>query len=367
MKLIFQKYLNYTMLVFASLSFSYLAHADYFQYDSCQQILRDGIKDELASNSSKKHRLVRHHQFCSIAKKHNLSTSNFDQFSKAYVQQVESSNKSTDAGASGSYIGVFSAEADYSSSNVNSSMSESEKVEWLKKNSHQVMDYFSTNCGNSSYEEQLETEANLMTRIASSVIVNNWRECMVEKNGVFAYPIFQDEDMLLFSVRVEYKAKGAHYIKNLAMEWFGDNLDTITDDENIFRKTGNGRRADELLAPIRVIYSGANIEIPLKREDNKRNDLVWIHTITDDELTASFSFKLPKVLGLDLKMVSVNPSQERLCLKLQKRALLAGAITYREYENYVSSNLVPIPQADDDWENTLEVSCREINHMNNKK
>lgn len=267
-----------------------------YDHDLCQNILRDGVKDDLASNSSKRHLLVKHHQFCAIAKKHNLSETNFDNFAKAYSKQTVASHDGSGAEGGVDY-GLFSASGGYSQDSSSSSLSENERIAHLKKKSLEILDYYTSNCGNSSYEEHLEIEANLTTRIASNVIVNSWRECMVKKHGTFAYPIFSDEDLLQFSVRIEYLESGTRHIKSLFLEWFGDNISTICDEEKVLKKAGAGRRTDELLnPPERVILSGANLEIPLKRTDNNQNDMVWVHTMTGDGITNSFSFKLPKMI-----------------------------------------------------------------------
>lgn len=286
-------------ILLSSSLFGYLSSAqasNTYNHDLCQNILRDGVKDDLASNNSKKHLLVKHHQFCAIAKKHNLSETNFDAFAKAYSKQTTASRDGTGVEVGVDY-GLFSGSGGYSQDSSSSSLNENERVAHLKQNSLEILDYYTSNCGNSSYEEHLETEASLTTRIASSVIVNSWRECMVKRHGTFAYPIFSDEDLLQFSVRIEYLEAGARHIKSLFLEWFGDNLSTICDKENVYKKNGIGRRTGELLnPPERVILSGANLEIPLKRSDNNQNDIVWVHTMTGDGITNSFSFKLPKMV-----------------------------------------------------------------------
>jgi len=58
-----------------------------FARDRCSDLLRDGVRDEIASGSSLNHSLVRHQQFCTIAKEHNLSTENFQKFAKDYAKK----------------------------------------------------------------------------------------------------------------------------------------------------------------------------------------------------------------------------------------------------------------------------------------
>lgn len=333
--------------------------ASTYNHDLCKDILRDGVKDELASNSSKKHKLVKHYQFCSIAKKHNLSSDNFENFAQAYAKQVKESSSGTGAGGGVNY-GIFSLDGDYSKNSSSSSLTENEKIDLLKKNSLQILDYYENNCGDSSYEEQLETEANLTTRVANTHVIEGWRDCMTKRHGVFSYPIFTDEDLFTFSIRIEYYDKGTRHIDNVSLEWIGNNIATRSNkqiDEYRWHKTEN------LLNTRGVIYSGGSIEIPLQRTDNTKNDMIWVHTSTGDGVLADFSFKLPKIpqsTNLDSIPLSFSNKKSNSCIYHQKKALAMGGIDMDLYKLYVETNIAPIPVFPDDWNELVKIDCRDL-------
>lgn len=59
-------------------SFASITAYSFPSYDRCNDLLRDGVRDELAENNSKKHQLVKHQQFCSMAKEYQLSEANVE-------------------------------------------------------------------------------------------------------------------------------------------------------------------------------------------------------------------------------------------------------------------------------------------------
>ncbi len=355
-----------TLLISGLFSISQAYARTGYHYDQCNDLLREGIRDDLAENSSKKYKLVKHQQFCSIAKKNNLSERNFESFAQDYAKEVKNTNSKAGGDVSFDY-GILSLDADYTQTFSSNSLSEKERIALLKNHQKDILDYYKSNCGDSSYEEQLEMEANLTTRIASSLVVESWKECMVKKHGCFAYPIFNDEDLLLFSIRVEYKDSGFRHICSLSLEWFGDN---VSSHDFHISKSKKGRKTENLLSPPdKVLLNGASLEIPLSRENNKQNDVIWIHTITGDGILNSFSFKLPKKVEIQninpIAGIPAKPEKQKAytCKHHQKKALKMRAITPKEYEDYVDLNIAPIPVLADSWSILHPITCEELDRL----
>ncbi len=184
---------------------------------------------------------------------------------------------------------------------------------------------------------------------------------MVKKHGVFAYLVSTDEDLLLFSIRVEYSEVGTRHIKDLSLEWFGDNLTIISDEYIDADRAGRkGRKTGNLLLSRGVLYSGGNVEFPLERSANQKNDMIWVHTATGDGILGSFSLKLPKMI--ETIKISFSPPKSK-CIFFQKKALLMGGITYVQYKEYLEVDVAPIPIFPDDWSILFNIECRDIESL----
>jgi hypothetical protein len=198
-----------------------------------------------------------------------------------------------------------------------------------------------------------------MTKIANKDLVESWKTCMVRKKGTFSYPVFLDDDLLLFSVRVEYHDLGPRSLKELSLEWFGGNLessmDSSSDEKDKVHKTQN------LLATRGVLHSGANYEVPFQRLKNTTTDMIWIHTKTSDGIIESFSFKVPKMPPFDT--IRLESKSSTRCHTLQKKALFMQAISKRQYQEYVELRIAPIPTLADDWSILHPVSCDDIDKL----
>ncbi len=350
--------------VLVSLSFLSFSVNASFTYDNCNNILREGVRDDLASNNSKKHQLVKHQQFCSIAKEYKLSDSNFDSFARDYAKKT-SSKISNAGGSAGVSYGLFGADADYGQSSQSGTSSEDDRINSLKKKKLEILDYFQSNCGSSAYQEMLEEEAHLTTRIVNKDIVEAWAKCMINRNsGTFAYPILEDEDMYQFGVHVMYQDVGTRHLKSVKVRWVGDNLSVLTAPDNI-HKLNSGHETGELLDEGEVIYSGGDHIIDMVRTDNTKNDKIRISTVTGDGVKRDFSFTLPKFKEIQidspspLPMPTVNPNSK--CARHQARALTFGYITEEQYRTYVLADLAPIP-AVEDWSLVAAVPCASFTH-----
>lgn len=111
-----------------------------------------------------------HDQFCAIAKKHELNDSNFDNFARDYLKNnFEESSSSSSGGSVGIKFVSFS--GSHSQSKSKKSMSEAEKLNHLKKSKKEILDYYTSNCGDRSYEQSLQAQATHLSKIANSNVV----------------------------------------------------------------------------------------------------------------------------------------------------------------------------------------------------
>ena len=109
------------------------------------------------------------------------------------------------------------------------------------------MDYFHQNCGDSSYEEQLQKEAYLISKIANSDLVKEWGSCMArDKQGLFVTAIAPENsdsswDNKQFSVQIFWFSKENSVIDNINLSWVGSNIRTEFDtiEKNGFNVSKN--------------------------------------------------------------------------------------------------------------------------------
>ena len=320
-----------------------------FDYDPCSAILRDGVRDVLASSNSKTYSLVKHNQFCSIAKKHSLSRNSFHQFAKHYSENVKESRGGMDAGASVEY-GPFSFDGEYGQSHESSSLNREDRENILIRNQEQILDYFENNCGDSSFQEHLEMEAQSTSKIANPAIVDAWKQCMVKKHGVFVYAE-GDTYSENFSIRVDWFNNGNNFLKEVYLQWHGNNIDTGCPSEIIegsdFRQTHN------ICSDGKFIFSGGNRVIAIHRRSNVKSDMVYVTARADNGYSQAFSIALPKFI--ELKKIK-SPS---VCERRRLNALRLHLISNIELQELRDANEAPIIVGNDEiiaW-----VSCTSVN------
>lgn len=111
------------------------------RYESCKEILREGLRDTVSSRASIDHRVASHIQFCNIAHENHLDDHHFYSFVRSYAKQVNAKRSSVGVGASIG-IGPFSFGENVNTSNANAGFTEDEKANLLQTNRHAVMQYF---------------------------------------------------------------------------------------------------------------------------------------------------------------------------------------------------------------------------------
>lgn len=328
-------------------------------YDLCNAILRDGVRDDLAANQSKKHQLVKHQQFCAMAKKHNLSESNVESFDRDYSAQSSKKARSAGGSAGGNYR-LFRADADYGENSSNEASNSHDNKHSRTALQREMLDYYQNNCGTSAYSEMLAEEAHLTTRIANKDVVDAWAKCMAQANfGTFAYPLFYDDDLKRFAVKVVYYDFGTavRYVASVKIRWFGDNVKALTRADNVFNLV-DGYETGELLDQEKLVSNGEMV-VQMQRTNNNFNDAIQIDTCTGDGAKKDIYFVLPKYRALSKPHES--SSGTRYCRTLQKTAFLVGAITEDQYKEYQRLDIVPVPAFPDEWKGVLyKFPCREV-------
>lgn len=313
--------------------------ANVFDYDHCSSILREGTRDSLASSSSKKHALVKHNQFCSIAKKYNLNSENFLDFAEHYSQHVKARGGGA-GGDGGVGFGPFSFEASYSQEDQSSDISEEDRKTLLLNNKVTILDYFASHCGDSTYQEYLESEAQSISKIANTHVVQAWKECMLKKHGVFAFiegDKSDDMERRDFGVRVEWYNSGNNYIKELYLIWHGDNIESslpLMERVNAFQQTQN-------ICKDRHLYSGANVIIPIHRKSVSQRDLIYLTAVTDNAFMQAFAIFVAKkqIVHLENNAKSRKPKE---CERLRKHALESRMISHGDMKDLIEDNEAPV-------------------------
>ena len=277
--------------IFASFALaSILVSASFklFANDSCADILREGVRDELASSHSLKHRFVKHHQFCTLAKKHSLNSDTFNHFAKDYAKYVDS-NSSSHAGGAGVNYGIFSFDGDYDGLTQSSYVSDKEKQDYLFKHKVSVLQYYEQNCGNFSYEDMLQQEAFAMSKIANPAVVHAWKECVLNRQGLFVQET-RDEDLIHLSIHLHWRSDENTAIEELSVKWAGDNIEVPyeTKSTHNFHEIVNLCKTEDLL-----IHNHGEIQIPVHRKSNHQSDRVYILIKTNTGLSKATSVLIP--------------------------------------------------------------------------
>lgn len=338
-----EKVLKGGVVVLLSL-FGHVIHAQSFDYDSCSNILRDGVRDDIDSRNSQKYALIKHNQFCVLAKKHQLNGDNFENFARVYSEHTRASTSGGGGGASIGF-GPFSFGGDYGQSSDSSSLSRDEKEDLLNRHSEEVLDYYYDHCGNESYQEFLENEAHSLSKVANQNIVEAWKQCMLKKHGIFAY-LESGSHGLEVSIRVDWYSVGNNYIKNLSLMWYGDNIKTPyplieNHNSNEFKQTEN-------ICEFHPIYSGGNLVIPVHRNSDKKNERIFLKVTTDNHHSQGFSIQIPKNNAIESSEqgVLINKAcvskYEGECERLRIIALKANLISKRELKELRESDEAPI-------------------------
>lgn len=217
-----------------------------FAFDRCADILRNGVRDEINSSNSYEHKVARHFQFCSIAKKNELSNENFNSFAREYASKVKTHQFDAQAGGGFSW-GPFSLSGNYGQNRARGLFSEEDKINILNEHRIRVIDYYNQNCGNESYENHLKKESALLSKIANRDIINGWRDCMLNHVGFFvqatpAGDLRQNTPHMDYNLTVLWRSKENTALEHLRFKYPKDKVSTDVEIEmlgQIFDETAN--------------------------------------------------------------------------------------------------------------------------------
>lgn len=246
-------------------------------FDACKDILHDGLRDEIVSRNSVDHKIARHEEFCSIAKKHNLRAENFREFAQNYANTVTKTNSSTSGGASVGY-GPFSFGANFAHGRSNYDQSADGRRELLERNKSIVLDYFTHQCGNASYGEHLSALAQSVSRIANSSVIEAWRSCMKKRSTEFYSYLVHDSASSMSIIVIGWRSGGQNVqLQKLEMSWPSAHIafsgDIRKGDDGIFSTSQN--LCDMVGGHL---FDGDEISFPFKRLNKEESSVITINS-----------------------------------------------------------------------------------------
>jgi hypothetical protein len=276
-------------------------------YDSCKDILRDGIRDTLSTKGKIDRNIALHHQFCSIAKENNLNESNFHNFAKNYAKKVKSTSDSYSGGV-GVSVGPFSFNGNYSQTNGSQDLTTSEKENLLQQDAKKIIEYYKSHCGESSYEDSLQAESVVLSKVANRDIVDAWRRCMLGKAGFFADLIGSprgDDKELEYDIRVRWSSEEGTKITSIVLRYQNDKISgpypTLREDSG-FVKTVNLCDSEKC-----ILVSGSSFPLSLIHKDRSRSANIRIIAMTDTGVAKSHILILPKLIVPE--PIKIDPPQ----------------------------------------------------------
>ncbi|MBF0299141.1 MAG: hypothetical protein HQK51_10505 [Oligoflexia bacterium] len=279
---------NLLALVLILLSRSTLLFAN-SDYDLCKDILRDGVRDKLASDYSQESKVAKHNQFCSIVKSSNLNKSNFETFASNYAKQVQTTSGGSGGGGTIGY-GPFNFGGDYSSSNSSSSLSEADRKNLLIANAASILNYASENCGTSSVDESLALESNQLSLVANKDVVSAWKECMLKQSGFVAY--LEKSASNEYDLFVTWKAQYDIFINKMFLRYQLDKIATnypYESEGNKYAKTVNICDYDKF-----NFKSNDTYFFPITHVDPTKDALVRVYMQTNTGNNQAISILIPK-------------------------------------------------------------------------
>ena len=275
-------------------------------YDSCKDILRNGIRDEVSTAGNVNKQIAVQHEFCTIAKETDLNKNNIENFAKDYVEKTSGKNNAYGGGADVNVIGIVKVGANYKQSNDSQNMSKNEKIQWFKNNRESVLDYYRENCGKDSHDESLRSESVVLSKIANPVVVKAWRDCMSKKSesGFFAdvIPSSTDmtEDKIEYNVTIHWDSMENTEITSIILTYFKDIIDVpySTDRTNSYEtidicKVGN--------QPLKK----GSLSINMHHYDRKYSANIAINVSNNTGMSKSYVITLPK--KIEPKLIVITP------------------------------------------------------------
>lgn len=178
-------------------------------------------------------------------------------------------------------------------------MSLEEKEDLLKKNSRQIIEYYNKNCGQSSLEDFLKTEAVLLSKIANNNIIQAWRECMLNSAGFFADlvstgPFVGDERQIDYNIMVRWKSNEGTEITSIELRYVQEKISapyqTIA-ESNGFLKTKNLCETEGC-----ILRSGSNIPVSIIHKNPETSATVNIIAKTNTGVVKSHVLILPRLV-----------------------------------------------------------------------
>lgn len=272
-------------------------------YDLCRDILRDGIRDTINSSGASSVKKSLHYEFCSVAKKHNLSDNSFHSFARDYARIVQKKNDKYKGGLDVG-IGPFSFDGTYQQHNSNHNDNEKDIEDILDKNSKKIIDYYEKNCSDSTYAEFLQSEATVMSSIASASVVEAWRDCMLKQSGFFVQltPVGSDkDDTLEYDITSHWKSSEGTKIISLRLQYQKDKLtSSYKEAEEIgdFVKTQDICEAEGC-----KLKTGSKLSFGIIHKDRTKAVSVRVIAKTNTSILMSQTLILPQKITLpDVKL-----------------------------------------------------------------
>ncbi len=211
------------VIYFLYSDFAFCVLPQYELYDKCKHVL-SGLQDEIYSQNKVSHKLARHMEFCRTAKQEKLDHSTFENFIDTYAEQLKNQKSGGGGSTDVDVIGIVTVSADGHGGTESHQLTKDEKKQKLRQEKEQILNYFTSNCGDVTFEESLQAEAVLKSKIANSGVTQAWSECMRQNaTGFFGYlippPVDPEAETNSYKLHITWKSGEGTKITNIWMRY----------------------------------------------------------------------------------------------------------------------------------------------------
>jgi hypothetical protein len=267
-------------------------------YDSCKDILREGIRDTLASHNKVNHWLAIQQEFCSIAKENNLSENNFSTFARDYVGKTKSVKNDYGVDLNAGWK-LLSLTGNYDNSNIKEKSSDEVKIDFLGENKKNIIDYYRQNCGNENVNESLRAEAILSSKIANPDIVQAWRACMLKHTSGFLVELVPSsadlsEDELEYSAVLTWQSEENTDLVSIVLTFRKDIMEVAS---NAIISLGNYAKVDICEERNFILKSGSNTSVNILHKNRYNSTNISIEAKNDRGVIKTHIITLPKKIS----------------------------------------------------------------------